>query len=118
MSQLWVGSRWRGREGCGGGGGGELRRLKVMLPDRTPLQLHDCSAFAAAAQLTGLQLCGHASAEAVQQVSPDLLIAPTHPIIGSTAPNSRAACPHCHFYHPRNDVSSALSVVILSRHAS
>ena len=109
------------REGCSGGGGGELRRLKVMLPDRTPLQLHDCSAFAAAAQLTGLQLCGHASAEAVQQVSPRLL---------TTAPHRRHHSPRqscCQSYHPRGDScgthamgyhSSVLSVKILSRQAS
>jgi hypothetical protein len=39
-----------------------------MLPDRTPLRGADCAAISAARGLTRLELLGHASADAVEEV--------------------------------------------------
>lgn len=47
-----------------------LSSLRMMLPDRTPLRGVDCSAMSGASGLTRLELLGHASADAVEAVSP------------------------------------------------
>lgn len=51
-----------------GGGVSQLKRLRIQLPDRTPLTMSDCIVVATASQLTSLQLSGHANEEAIHQV--------------------------------------------------